>query len=137
MNRYVYGWVVQLYPHGNSALLVDETNPGCITTATFGFDYARWHNGIIATKLILIPTPVCRMWCNVSCSMLDRDPHAREARLTVQYELLVHDKLEIRRSFRLTCQHVKNDRYCSTCAAAGPSSSARWQRDGLLRTVLK
>ncbi|CAL1675172.1 unnamed protein product [Lasius platythorax] len=82
-----------------------------------GFDYAQRHNGIIATKLISVSTtPVCHVWCNVmSNAMLNRGPQAREAHLTMQYELLVHDKLEICGSSRLTCRRATNGCYCSTC----------------------
>jgi len=52
---------LQLYPYG---IFVDETNPR-ITTVTLGFDYAQWHNSIIATKLVPVPTPKCGVVCDV------------------------------------------------------------------------
>lgn len=39
-----------------------------IVTVTLGFDYARRHNGIIATKLVCVSTLVCLvMQCRVQC----------------------------------------------------------------------
>lgn len=85
-------------------LLVDKANPR-ITTTMLGFDYARCDTTVSLLQSSFPYQPLHAVWCNVvSNVMLDHDPHVREACLTVQYELLACDKLEIRRCSRLTCQ---------------------------------